>query len=1090
MKFSLIFKTLSLLIIIGFLSLPLQAKEKQKKIPPKSNKAVNSSLVSGLKFRNVGPAVSSGRIADFAVNPNNPSEYYVGTASGGLWKTTNHGTTFKPVFDHQPVYSIGALAMDPNNHNVVWAGTGENNSQRNLAYGDGVYKTINGGKSWKNMGLKSSEHIGKIMIDPRNSDVVYVCSQGPAWGPGGERGLYKTTDGGKTWKAILTISENTGVSDMEMDPRNPDVLYAASHQRRRRVFTKIDGGPESRIYKSTDGGANWKKLTKGIPGGDVGRIGLALSPVNPDVIYALIELPNSKGGFYRSENRGETWSKKSIINPTSPQYYQEIYCDPVNVNRVYMMDTRNMVTEDGGIIWKAVGEKSKHVDNHALWIDPDNTDYLLAGCDGGVYESYDRGKNWVFKNNLPITQFYHVKADNAYPFYNLYGGAQDNGCWTGPSQTLKGATVNADWIPTNGGDGYVSMSEPGNPNIVYAESQYGGMARYDRQSGENLRIQPQPKGDESYRFNWNTPFFVSSHSKTRLYAAANKVFQSDDRGESWKEISPDLSKQIDVNSLKVMGKLWGPDAVAKSLSTSLYGNIFSLTESPVQEGLLYAGTDDGLIQVTENNGKSWTRYATFPGIPESTFVTYLLASEHDVNTVYAAFDGRKNSDFKPYLLKSTDKGKTWTSISSNLPDNGTVYVIQEDFKDPRLLFVGTEFGAFFSNDGGQNWVKLKSGLPSIPVKDMCIQKRENDLCLATFGRGFYILDDYSALRDLKPNILSKEGHIFPIKTTLNYIQSGGLYGQGEVYYRSENPGPEAVFTYYLKNSLSTLKQKRKKREAAANKKKIDITYPTREALMAEDKEESPYLLFTVLDSQGKIVNRIQSRGGKGINRVNWNLHYMSQSPPRQGSSRFRFGGRGPAVPSGNYSVVMYKSVNGQLTKLDGPVSFEVKQLENSTLKVKDQQARVDFDKKAQKLSARIQIAVRLANEASAKMKTIKQTLKNAESETEDLNKKATMIYEELFGILTKISGSPIRTSRVENNPPTLSGRIGFAQRAGSRSTYGPTKAQEEQYEIAAKLFPPLLQQLNDILDVKIPALEKELDAKGIPWTPGRKIQID
>ena len=343
MKPSFLFRTAALVLIAGLLSLPALAKDTKKKTPPKTKSPVNSSLASGLKFRNIGPAVSSGRIADFAVNPDNPSEYYVGVASGGLWKTTNHGTTYKPVFDHQPVYSIGALAMDPNNHNVVWVGTGENNSQRNLAYGDGVYKTINGGKTWKNMGLKASEHIGKIMIDQRNSDVVYVCAQGPVWGPGGDRGLYKTTDGGKTWKAILTISENTGVSDMAIDPRNPDILYAASHQRRRRVYTKIDGGPESKIYKSTDGGVNWEKLSGGLPGGDVGRIGLALSSVNPDVVYALIELPNSKGGFYRSDNRGETWSKKNDINPTSPQYYQEIICDPVNVNRVYLMDTRNMV---------------------------------------------------------------------------------------------------------------------------------------------------------------------------------------------------------------------------------------------------------------------------------------------------------------------------------------------------------------------------------------------------------------------------------------------------------------------------------------------------------------------------------------------------------------------------------------------------------------------------------------------------------------------------------------------------------------------------------------------------------------------------
>ncbi|TFH34825.1 MAG: glycosyl hydrolase, partial [Bacteroidia bacterium] len=508
-----------IMIVAGLAGINLTA-EAQRRSQPAAQEAgnsssTNSSMLGELKFRSLGPAAYSGRIADFAVNPENPSEYYVGTAAGGLWKTENKGTTFEPIFDNQPVYSIGALAIDHSNPFILWVGTGENNSQRNLSYGDGVYKTTDGGKTFTNMGLSKSEHIGKIIIDPRNSNTVYVAAQGPAWGPGGDRGLYKTTDGGKSWDRILFIGEYTGVTDIEIDPRNPDIIYAAAHQRERRVYSKIDGGPESAFYKSEDAGKTWRKIRNGLPGGDVGRIGLALSPADPDIIYAVIELPESKGGFYRSVNLGESWSKMSDMIPGSPQYYCEIYADPIDPDRVISMDVRNMVTVDGGKTWNALGEKNKHVDNHALWVDPCNTDYYLMGCDGGVYESWDRGQNWVFKTNLPITQYYHVRVDNDLPFYNVYGGAQDNGSWFGPSRTLRRDLVNSDWTYTIGGDGYLSIPDPDVPDIQYASSQYCGLRRFDRRTGNSVSIKPQPIEDEIYRFNWNTPYFISNYdSKT------------------------------------------------------------------------------------------------------------------------------------------------------------------------------------------------------------------------------------------------------------------------------------------------------------------------------------------------------------------------------------------------------------------------------------------------------------------------------------------------------------------------------------------------------------------------------------------------
>lgn len=1067
---------------ILMMSGPGLAAQKKKSASTDPGLKITSSLVNGLRFRSLGPGVASGRISDIAVNPKDHSEFYVGVASGGLWKTTNAGTTFKPIFDRQPVYSIGALAIDPENPFIVWAGTGENNSQRNLAYGDGIYKSVDGGKSWKNMGLKHSEHIGKILIDPENTNTVYVAAQGPVWGPGGDRGLYKTNDGGKTWTAILTISENTGITDVVMDPRNPDVLFAAAHQRRRRVYTKIDGGPESAIYKSEDAGKTWRKLTHGVPSGDVGRIGLAIAPSNPDILYAIIELPGNKGGFYRSNDRGESWSKQSDNVSISPQYYQEIYVDPYNADRVFSMDTRSRISEDGGKTWTYLGENNKHVDNHALWIDPDDTRHLIEGCDGGIYESFDRGKTWIFRSNFPVTQFYHVRVDNDYPFYNLYGGAQDNGSWFGPSRTLANYTVNADWTKTNGGDGFMSVPDPEFPDISYAESQYGGIVRFDSKSGESVYIKPQPLEDETYRFNWNTPIEISPHNPATVYCAANKVFKSTNRGSSWEVISPDLTRQIDVNSLPVMGKIWGPDAVAKSVSTSPFGNIFALEESPLKQGLLYAGTDDGLIQVTEDDGKTWTRYDRFPGVPEMTFVTYLLPSMYDENTVFATFDGRKNSDFKPYILKSGDKGKTWTSISGDLPDNGTVYAIQEDHINPNLLFAGTEFGIFFTLDGGMHWTRLQSGIPTIAVKDLTIQRRENDLVLATFGRGFYILDDYSPLRELNQEILNKEAHLFPVKDALQFVESGNFYGQGELYFRSRNPKIAATFTYYLKESWPTLRQLRKKREARAEKAGRKIPYPTEEELKAEDNETPPYLIFTVRNAQGDVIRRIRSNPRKGINRVTWDLRYASEVPVNQSQRRFSMSG--PLVEPGTYSVTMEKVVRGEQAVIAGPVSFQVKRLENTALPQTDPAVREEFDLAADREYAKVQAASAKANNIRDKLTAIETALFKAKTEVGNLPQKVRGLKKETDRIITLISGPPVRSARVASEPPTISNRIRFVLRATSSSSSGPTEAQKQQLSIVQTRMKAVNEQLNN-LDQQLRQLEQQLDQLNVPLTPGR-----
>ncbi|MEC7829854.1 MAG: glycosyl hydrolase, partial [Bacteroidota bacterium] len=688
-----------LILIIAAFTIVSTSFSQKKKNGDKN--PLDKLSISALKWRSIGPALTSGRISDLAINPNKPFEYYVAVASGGVWKTTNWGVDYKPIFDKQGSYSIGCVSIDPKNPNVVWVGTGENNNQRSVAYGDGVYKSVDGGASWKNMGLKSSEHIGNILIHPENSDIVYVSAYGPLWNKGGDRGIYKTIDGGKSWNKILFIDEHTGFNEIHMDPRNPDVLYATSHQRRRHVYTYVGGGPGSGIHKSVDGGNTWRKINKGLPGVEIGRIGMDISDANPEVIYAIVEASERKGGFYKSTNRGESWQKQSS-KVTSGNYYQEIFADPVDVDVVYVMDTYMGVTKDGGKTFKYVEEKYKHVDNHAMWINPKNNSHWLVGCDGGIYETFDKGAKWDYKKNLPVTQFYKVSVDNSSPFYYVYGGTQDNYTLGGPSRVNNSHGIsNQDWFVTHGGDGFETQVDPINPNIVYSQSQYGFLVRYDKLSGEEVGIKPiARKGELSYKWNWDAPLSVSNHVPGRLYFAANKVFKSDDYGNSWEVISEDLTRQLNRNELKVYDRVLSIDAVEKNGSTSPYGTIVALSESPLDANLIAIGTDDGLIQITDDGGDNWKKIDNISGAPKRSYVNSVYLSKHDVNVIYVAFNHHKYGDFKPYIFMSKDKGKSWESISNNLPERGSVYSLEEDHEKEGLIFCGTEFGAFFSPDFG------------------------------------------------------------------------------------------------------------------------------------------------------------------------------------------------------------------------------------------------------------------------------------------------------------------------------------------------------------------------------------------------------
>ena len=922
---------------------------------------LNAGTYSALAFRNIGPAVTSGRIVDIAVNPRNHNEWYIAAACGGVFKTRNAGITFDPIFDQQKVYSIACISIDPSNPNVVWVGSGENNNQRSVGYGDGVYKSEDGGKSFSNVGLTKSEHIGNIAIQPDDGNVVYVAAYGPLWSSGGERGIYKTSNGGKSWRQVLKSGVNTGFNEVHIDPRNPKTLYACAHQRRRHEWAYISGGPESAIYKSIDSGYTWNKLSNGLPAEDLGRISLAISPANSDVLYAIVEAKDERG-LYRSTDRGASWTKQSGY-ATDGNYYQEIIADPRNVDKLYSMATWAQVSTDGGKSFRNLGEKSKHVDNHALWVDPHNSGHLLIGCDGGLYESFDNAQNWDFKANLPITQFYRVCVDNAKPFYNVYGGTQDNNTLGGPARTLSSSGItNADWFVTVGGDGFQSRVDPSDPNIIYSEWQYGGLIRYDRKTGEQTDIKPMEQaGEPAYRFNWDAPLLISKFNNSRLYFAANKVFRSNSRGNEWTVISPDLSRGIDRNKLMMMDRIWSMDAVAKNQSTSIFGNITALSESPLNEQVLYAGTDDGLIHVTSDGGASWTKIDNLPSIPVimsngikmQPLVNALLASQHDVNRVFAVFNNHRQGDFKPYLMRSNDRGKTWTNLSATLPERGSVYSIAEDHVQPNLLFCGTEFGFYFSPDGGNNWVELTAGLPeAVCIKDIAIQKEENDLVLASFGRGFFVLDDYSILRHIKPEDFKQAAVVYPIKDALVFNPSTpyghkGKAFQGESFYTAPNPAIGATIQYYLRDGYKSLKDKRREMEKERIKNNLPVYYPSADSIRMEDKEEAPVLYLSICDEKGNEVRKIQQSLSKGLKRVVWDGRYESTAPvdfsEPDVSNPYYSPDRGPQAIPGKYSVQLIRVQNGKTELLGSKMNFELKTLNQSALPLPDQQALKTFN---------------------------------------------------------------------------------------------------------------------------------------------------
>jgi photosystem II stability/assembly factor-like uncharacterized protein len=782
-------------------------------LPPVALQAqlpADSVLVRSLAFRAIGPASMSGRISDVSIVESRPlrggrlgTTMYAAVATGGIWKTSNGGITWAPISDSIGVGSIGAVAAAPSDGDIIWVGSGEANNMRSSSWGVGVFKTTDGGKTWSKAMLPKTQHIGRIVIDPRNPDVVYVAAMGPLWAPGGDRGLFKTTDGGKSWTNTKNISAQTGFTEVVMDPSNSDVLYAASLQRERREYGFLPGGTESAIWKTTDGAKTWTKLTNGLPTGEIGRIGLSVCRSRPNTVYASVHAKGNANGFYRSDDAGSSWKLVNSSNGTA-WYYSQVRCDPTDAEHVYRLNASSQESYDGGKTWQGfAGGGGVHGDAHALWINPEDRDHIVLGNDGGLDISYDRGRTWYNVENIVGAQFYAIALDDRWPFYHVYGGLQDNQTWGGPNRTRTPfGPTNADWYRMAGGDGFFNTPDHFNPDLIYAESQNGGIVRYDARTGQTKGIKPLVKPGEKHRYNWSAPIIPSRHKEGTVYFAANYLFKSTDKGDSWQTISPDLTRNIDRDILPMRGAVPPRDALGRHEGTAEFSNISTVSESPRRAGLLAVGTDDGIIQVTANDGKSWNKVASFPGVPDTTYVSRVVMSRHADGTIYATFDGHRSNDFTPYVYKSTDMGKSWTSITGDLPNGGAVQVIREHHRQPNLLFVGTEFGAFFTVDGGAHWTQLKAGIPGVPVWDLQIQERWNDLVLGTHGRGIYILDDLAPLERLAEAKRAGAAYLFPVRNEIALqLNNSRNSGMGSTGFSGQNP-ENGVRLAYLVNSIA------------------------------------------------------------------------------------------------------------------------------------------------------------------------------------------------------------------------------------------------------------------------------------------------
>jgi len=841
----------------------------------------DSGAISGLNARNIGSAAMSGRVAAVSAVPekNGKTTIYIGAASGGVWKSTDNGTTFKPVFDKQPVMSIGAIAIDPSHHDSVWVGTGESWMRNSVSIGNGVYKTSDGGETWKYLGLPNSEHVARLAVDPRNGDTAYACVAGKLWSDSPDRGLYKTTDGGTSWSLVLKGGNlSTGCSGLSMDLKNPDVLFASMWDFRRKGWTFRSGGPSpsapsaSGLFRSADGGKTWTEIThdanKGFPVKPYGRIAVTIAPSDPQVVYAMVESPDS--ALYRSDDGGKTWSPrdKSQNMVWRPFYFANLIVDPTNPDRLFKPDLTLIQSTDGGKSFSEVGGGA-HGDAHDVWINPADPKFVIAGDDGGLWFSHDGGNKWWKANNLPISQFYHVSVDNADP-YRVYGGLQDNSDWVGDSEYPGGITNNR-WENMFGGDGFWMFEDPTDANYIYAESQGGFVGRINRHSHQIQLIQPQAGYKEKLRYNWNTPIAMSPNDKGTMYIGAQFLFKTSDHGKTWDRISPDLT----TNNPEQQKQEESGGVTVDNSYAEMHDTIYSISESPKQAGLIWVGTDDGNIQLTRDGGAHWSNVVgNVRGIPKGEWVSWIQASPVDAGTAFVAFDRHSFGDMKPYIYKTTDYGKSWTALIT--PDNdkgvrGFAHVIKQDSVDPSLLFAGTEFGLWISPDAGAHWAQFKgSDFPDVPVRDLVVQERTNDLVLATHGRGIWIIDDITPLRALTPQLLNADAVFLPTRPVTQRIEAFGGWSEGDASFSGPNPPDGAVITYYQKSRHLFGKLK-----------------------------------LQIYDADGKLIDTLPGSVRRGINRVTWDMRVKPPRVPPAASIAFN-SAQGPRVVPGVYTVKLIK----------------------------------------------------------------------------------------------------------------------------------------------------------------------------------------
>jgi photosystem II stability/assembly factor-like uncharacterized protein len=1009
-------------------------------------RALNESVFKTLQFRSIGPAIMGGRIDDFAVVESNPHIIYAATASGGIWKTVNNGTTWDPLFDNQEVSSIGDVTVAPSNPDIVWAGTGEPNNRQSSSWGNGVYKSTDGGKTWTNMGLKDTHHIARIAIHPQNPDIVYVAAVGHLWGANKERGLFKTTDGGKTWGTSKFINEDTGFIDLAIDLGDPNTLYGAAYQRRRTPFGFQGGGPHSGLYKTSDGGATWTRLTNGLPSDVAGRIGIDIYRKDPKIVYITFEHPK-EGGVYRSEDKGATWKKMSNTNPR-PMYYSKIRIDPNNDQRIYVLGATWYTSDNGGRFFTENRNMRIHGDFHALWINPANSDHLVTGSDGGITLSYDKGRNWDYVNTIPLAQFYEIGFDYRKPYW-IYGGLQDNGSWGAPMMTLTQQGVsNDEWIRVGGGDGFYNVVDPKDPNIIYTESQNGNIQRLNLATGESKSIRPRPEegSSERYRFDWNSPIVISPHNNRKVYLGGNRLFISTTRGDNWETTTPDLTKNIARDKLEIMGVVPQPNVLSGHDGQSNYSQITTVAESPIKEGVLWVGTDDGNVQVSRDGGKTWKNVIDrIAGVPANTYVTRVIASYAKEGRAYVTFDGHRNDDFKSYVYTTEDFGQTWRAITSDLPHPANV--IREHPRNPNLLFTGTEFGLFISFNRGESWMKLKNNLPTVPVDDIAIHPRDNDLILGTHGRGIYVLDDTTPLQQMSGAIAA--AHLFDIRLATMWRTRTHKGSTGHQYFIANNPPGGAIINYYL----------------------------------AEKAKERPKI--TILDKKRNVVSELTAPNESGIQRVAWDLRYQSPVPASQlgeGQRRGGLGGavRGPRVLPGEYLVRL--SVDGkEMTK-----SLIVEEDPRIEITIADAEARLKIMLAINKLQKSGFDAQRTLDNLRTQLNSVGESLKKQANVPQAVGSAVDSLLQEVRTVRAGLAPQPRGPNQQESagpQDPNLANAVMIRVNRLFSELDSYTEPAVPQHPEELKKYTLQLneriERVNKIITVSIPNLNKLIAESGM-----------